>query len=294
MALPELLALEWVDPGEPTPGGGRAVRSGARRHRTGPARTGFGAAWPGFIGSLPQDNTPTTGRWPALVRPSDGSCRTCGCRSTAARSTGAGRRLVEQVIDADRRVRRRRAARPGCTATCGRATCSGARTTGSGWSTRPRTAVTGRPTWPSSRSSAARRTWTGSSAAYQEAWPLADGWRERVPLHQLHLLLVHTALFGAAYREAVRRCRPSGAAGVSGRATVEQGEPPAPERPTGVPRRPVRPDRHRPAGLADRQVQPALHLLHAGGRAGLAGRAGSCSPTTRSCGWSGSRWSGSA
>ena len=35
-------------------------------------------------------------------------------------------------------------------------------------------------------------------AAYQEAWPLADGWRERVPLHQLHLLLVHTALFGAA------------------------------------------------------------------------------------------------
>ena len=37
-------------------------------------------------------------------------------------------------------------------------------------------------------------------AAYQEVWPLADGWRERVPLHQLHLLLVHTALFGAAYR----------------------------------------------------------------------------------------------
>jgi fructosamine-3-kinase len=39
--------------------------------------------------------------------------------------------------------------------------------------------------------------------AYQEEWPLAGGWRERVPLHQLHLLLVHTATFGAAYREAV-------------------------------------------------------------------------------------------
>jgi len=41
-------------------------------------------------------------------------------------------------------------------------------------------------------------------AAYHEVFPLADGWRERVPLHQLHLLLVHTAAFGAAYRGAVR------------------------------------------------------------------------------------------
>ena len=34
---------------------------------------------------------------------------------------------------------------------------------------------------------------------YQEAHPLADGWAERVPLHQLHPLLVHTAMFGASY-----------------------------------------------------------------------------------------------
>jgi fructosamine-3-kinase len=33
---------------------------------------------------------------------------------------------------------------------------------------------------------------------------LADGWPARVPLHQLHLLLVHTAAFGPAYRGAVR------------------------------------------------------------------------------------------
>jgi len=32
---------------------------------------------------------------------------------------------------------------------------------------------------------------------------LYDGWRDRVPLHQLHLLLVHAALFGGAYRGAV-------------------------------------------------------------------------------------------
>lgn len=38
-------------------------------------------------------------------------------------------------------------------------------------------------------------------AAYQEVSPLADGWRARVPLHQLHPILVHIALFGAAYRE---------------------------------------------------------------------------------------------
>jgi fructosamine-3-kinase len=41
-------------------------------------------------------------------------------------------------------------------------------------------------------------------AAYDEAWPLAAGWQDRVPLHQLYLLLVHTALFGGAYRASVR------------------------------------------------------------------------------------------
>src|SRR6266545_1518641 len=39
-------------------------------------------------------------------------------------------------------------------------------------------------------------------AGYQEAAPLAAGWRARVPLHQLHPLLVHVCLFGAAYRDA--------------------------------------------------------------------------------------------
>ena len=35
--------------------------------------------------------------------------------------------------------------------------------------------------------------------AYEESFPTADGRRERVPLHQLHPLLVHAALFGASY-----------------------------------------------------------------------------------------------
>lgn len=41
-------------------------------------------------------------------------------------------------------------------------------------------------------------------AAYDEAAPLADGWRDRVGLHQLFPLLVHAALFGGSY--ALRAC----------------------------------------------------------------------------------------
>lgn len=36
-------------------------------------------------------------------------------------------------------------------------------------------------------------------ASYHEAWPLADGWRERTGLHQLHPVLVHAVLFGGSY-----------------------------------------------------------------------------------------------
>lgn len=37
------------------------------------------------------------------------------------------------------------------------------------------------------------------TAAYQEVSPLADGWRERIGLHQLHMLLIHAVLFGGSY-----------------------------------------------------------------------------------------------
>jgi fructosamine-3-kinase len=36
-------------------------------------------------------------------------------------------------------------------------------------------------------------------AAYAEVAPLADGWRDRVPLHQLHPLAVHAASHGSGY-----------------------------------------------------------------------------------------------
>jgi len=42
-------------------------------------------------------------------------------------------------------------------------------------------------------------------AAYEEAAPLAEGWRERVELYQLLPLLVHALLFGGSYRSAAER-----------------------------------------------------------------------------------------
>lgn len=41
--------------------------------------------------------------------------------------------------------------------------------------------------------------------AYDEAWPLTAGWRERVPLYQLYPLLVHVNLFGSGYVGSVER-----------------------------------------------------------------------------------------
>ena len=47
-------------------------------------------------------------------------------------------------------------------------------------------------------------------AAYREASPLAPGWQERVPLHQLAPLVVHAIKFGGSYvaatRDALDRC----------------------------------------------------------------------------------------
>lgn len=39
-------------------------------------------------------------------------------------------------------------------------------------------------------------------AAYNDVHPLADGWQQRVPLHQLAPLMVHAIKFGGSYRQA--------------------------------------------------------------------------------------------
>jgi len=200
VALPELLALDWVEPGEPTPGAAeRFGRELAGMHRAGaPA---LGAEWPGFIGVLPQDNTPSPGPWPEwFARRRLLPYLRMSVDNGALTSVRAA--LAEQVVD---RIGELGGDEPP------------ARVHGDLWP--------GNLLW-----GADERVWLVDPAAhgghretdlaqlalfggpphldrilaaYQEVWPLADGWQARVPLHQLHLLLVHTALFGAAYADAV-------------------------------------------------------------------------------------------
>lgn len=42
-------------------------------------------------------------------------------------------------------------------------------------------------------------------AAYQEAWPLPEGWRERIPIYQLYHVLNHFLLFGGGYGDQAAR-----------------------------------------------------------------------------------------
>ena len=44
-------------------------------------------------------------------------------------------------------------------------------------------------------------------AAYEEVYPLADGWRDRIALWQLFPLLVHAVLFGGGYLHQRARLR---------------------------------------------------------------------------------------
>lgn len=199
VALPDLLALDWVEPGEPTPEAAeRLGRELAALHRAG-APT-FGAAWAGFIGALGQDNTADDGPW-----------STWFARRRLALSAAVGRRRCAQQ-------RRRRAGRagdrPGRRVRRGRAAgpIHGDLWPGNVlWGVDERAWLIDPAAHGGHRETdlAHLALFGGVAhldrvlAAYRESWPLVDGWRERVPLHQLHLLLVHTALFGAGYRDAV-------------------------------------------------------------------------------------------
>jgi len=199
-ALPQMLALEWIDEGAATPDGvARLGRELAAMHRAGAAA--FGAGWPGFIGALDLDNTPSAGPWPEwfadrrllpyLRLSADGGAL-----------TGADVALVERLLT---RIEAYGGAEPP------------ARIHGDLWPGNVLWSTGGRAYLVDPAAHGGHREtdlaflalWGGVPhlaqllAAYDEAWPLADGWRERVPLHQLHLLLVHTAMFGGSYRGAV-------------------------------------------------------------------------------------------
>jgi fructosamine-3-kinase len=200
--LPELLVMEWVEPGEPTAESAeRFGRELAALHRSGAAA--FGADWPGFIGALPQDNAPSPGPWSAWFAETR-------LLPYLRRSVDDGALAAADVALVERVIARID-------------TCGGdeppARIHGDLWPGNVLWGADGRA-WlvdPAAHgghreTDLAQLALFGGApyrelilAAYQEVWPLADGWVARVPLHQLHLLLVHTALFGGAYRDAVVR-----------------------------------------------------------------------------------------
>ncbi|WP_432833414.1 fructosamine kinase family protein [Dactylosporangium sp. CA-092794] len=197
--LPGMLALEWIDHGEATPRGAEELGRGlAHTHRAG-AET-FGAPWPGYIGALPLPNEPSTlpwGPWFARFR----------LQPFLEASTGA---LTSDDIAGVERVMSEISGYGGDEPP--------SRVHGDLWPGNVLWDRDGRAWLVDPAAHGGHREtdlallglWGGVAhydrllAAYRESWPLADGWRERQPLHRLYLMLVHTALFGAAYGESVR------------------------------------------------------------------------------------------
>jgi fructosamine-3-kinase len=198
--LPDLLALEWIDDGAPTAElAERFGRELAALHRAG--ADAFGAPWPGFIGSLSVDNTPSPGPWSAWF---------AECRLVPLLRLSRDRGALEpaDVVLVETGISRL-SAYGGSEAP--------ARIHGDLW---PGNVLWGRDrVWlidPAAHGGhretdlANLQLWGGVPhldrvlAAYDEAWPLSDGWRERAPGHQLFLLLAHTAMFGISYRDSVR------------------------------------------------------------------------------------------
>jgi fructosamine-3-kinase len=200
VALDEMLALEWIEPGTATPATAERFGSDlAAVHRAG--ADSFGAPWPGFLGPLTQDNTPSGGPWSSWF-----AQRRLQPYLKISRDRGA--LLSDDVTVIDRILHRidsygadERPARIHGDLWPGNVLWAA---DGRGWLIDPAAHGGHRET-----DLACLALFGGAPhldriiAGYQEIWPLSDGWRARVPLHQLHLLLLHTAAFGEAYRGAV-------------------------------------------------------------------------------------------
>jgi fructosamine-3-kinase len=197
--LPGLLALEWLDSGPPSLAAAqRFGRELAATHASG--APGYGAPWRGYLGSLPQDNGPGSA-WPRWFAERRLSPYLRLAADRGALQPGDVKMIEELMDNIDR---------------YGHPDDQPSRLHGDLWP--------GNLLWTADRiwlidpaahgghreTDLAQLALFGGApnldhilGAYDEASPLADGWRARVPLHQLHLLLAHAAMFGGPYRAPV-------------------------------------------------------------------------------------------
>ncbi len=192
-----LLVIELVGPPEhPSPAAARRFGSElAQLHAARLNPPAFGAPWPGYIASLPLDNTPGTGwgSWYAQRRllPYLRRARDAGDLSRAAAAP------LEAVISriGDLAGPPEPPARIHGDLWSGNLLWQGGR----GWLIDPAAHGGHRETDLAMLALFGAPHLAAILAGYTETAPLADGWRSRVPLHQLHPLLVHVCLFGAGY-----------------------------------------------------------------------------------------------
>ena len=197
---PEALVISMIPPGRATPEAAFGFGTDlARLHAAG--ADGFGAPWPGFIASLPLDNTQDPADWPQwyaqrrllpfLSRAVDAG---------ALRSEDA--RLVEEVIDRIGSLAGPAEPPSRIHGDCwaGNVLWSGGRA----WLIDPAAHGGHRETDLAMLALFGAPELDRILAGYNDTVPLAAGWRSRIPLHQLHPLLVHACLFGASYRAEVR------------------------------------------------------------------------------------------
>ena len=196
------LVLSWVPPCSPDPAAAeRFGRELARLHAAG--ADGFGAPWPGFIASLPLDNEPLPGgdawpRWYAERRLLPFVRRAADAGALAR----ADVRLVESVADRIGELAGPAEPPSRIHGDCwtGNVLWSGGR----GWLIDPAAHGGHRETDLAMLALFGAPYLDRILAAYAGASPLSAGWRSRVPLHQLHPLLVHVCLFGAGYAAQTR------------------------------------------------------------------------------------------